>query len=135
VAVQHDLRTERGMTGKFKRNMPPIRIHDVKRIVFDERSFGFQVLNDTLLGPTYLPDRGRRSCDQNHEQTSDGRIFLEILLGNLVLPIVGPAVDNRNPSRLSIATNPAAKPSGHPHQVGVVQLFFRAIVELPPPGS
>jgi hypothetical protein len=56
-----------------------------------------------------------------------------MLFGYLVLLVIRTAVDDRNRVSLRITTYAPAKPSGHPHQMGIVQFFFRTIVK-PPPG-
>jgi hypothetical protein len=46
VTVQNDLGTERRMSRHLDRDMAPVGIHDVERIMVDERLPGFKVLNN-----------------------------------------------------------------------------------------
>ena len=43
MTVQHDLRAERWMPRHLDRDVSPIGINDVERIVIDECSLGFQI--------------------------------------------------------------------------------------------
>src|SRR5207244_5567422 len=130
-----DLCSEGWMASHLESDVSPVGIHNVEGIVIDEDSLGFQVLDDALFGPPHFPHGRRRPCDQNHKQSTGGRIFIEMLFGYLVLPLIRTAVDDWNRVRFRITTHTPAKTSRHPHQVGIVQCSFRAMVQLAPPGS
>ncbi len=59
----------------------------------------------------------------------------EIVFGQVVLALSTSAVDDRNSVRLGEPTHSTTEATGHAHEMGVVQLFVRAIHQPPPPLS
>jgi len=57
----------------------------------------------------------------------------EVVLGDLVFALAALALDHRDSLRPGEPPHPAREPAGHPHQVGVVELFVAALVQPPPP--
>ena len=57
----------------------------------------------------------------------------QVLLGDLMLALLGLAIDHRNPVRLRGRSHPAGEPAGEPHQMRVVQLLIAVAVPTPPP--
>jgi len=58
MTVQHDLRAERWMPRHLDRDVSPIGIDDVERIMIDEHSLGFQMANYSTFVSLHFPDRG-----------------------------------------------------------------------------
>jgi hypothetical protein len=133
VAVEDDLRPERRVPGHLDRQMSPLGVPDVERVVVDEGSLRGQVRDLPGAGAGDLPDRGDRAGDQNQEHPAVDVMFCEVVLGDLVLALAAPAVDDRDPVRGGRGPDPAGEPPGHPHQVRVVELLIVA-VQPPPPG-
>jgi hypothetical protein len=59
-------------------------------------------------------------------------VRVQVLLGNAVLALAGLAEDDRHPVGRSPRLDPTRQPTGHPHQMSVIELVIRA-VQPPPP--
>jgi hypothetical protein len=101
--------------------------------VVDELAGLFQVVDHSRPGPADLPHRRRRPRDQDQEHARADLMLGQVLLGDLMLALLGPAVDHRNPVRLRGCAYPPGKPAGEAHQVRVVQLLIAVLVPPPPP--
>jgi hypothetical protein len=77
VAVEDDLRAERGMPGHLDREMPPFWIHDVKRVVVDEGPFPGQVADDTASRAGDVPDRCHDARHEDQEHPSPEKCLLD----------------------------------------------------------
>jgi hypothetical protein len=135
MTIQHDLRAEGWMPGHLNRDVSPIGIDDVERIVIDERPLGFQMANHSTFVALHFPNGGWSPGNQNHEQSADGRILAVIFFGDLMFLLIGSTIEDGNCFCLRIATDATAKTASHPHQVRVVQFCLRAIVQPTPPGA
>jgi hypothetical protein len=58
-----------------------------------------------------------------------------MLFGDLMLVLVAAAIQDGNPRPFAKRSNATTKPSCHPHQMGIVELFLRAIVQPAPPAT
>ncbi len=134
VAVEDDLRPERRMSGHLDRQMPPLRVHDVKRVVVDEGPLLGQVPDHPAVRRAgHLPHRRHRARHHDQEHPRTHRVGREVLLGDLVLALAALAVDDRDPVRPGRGPHPAGEPPGHPHQMRVVQQVLAPVVQTPPP--
>jgi putative transposase len=118
VAVQDNLGGERRMPADLDRQMAPIAVEDVERIVVDirHRLFSF----DVMLG-AHIPHRRLGATNQDQEQAlGDGRLG-QIFLGQIVLALPCGTVDHRNAVGRGVAADAPAEAAGHPHQVGILQ--------------
>src|SRR6266576_5042577 len=135
MTVENDLCSKRGMASHLDGDVSPLRIHDVERIVIDEGSLGFQVLNHPGVGPLYVPHRGYRSAHQNQEQSANAGVLFEMFFGDQMFAFFTAAVDHRNTVGLRPAMHTATEASRHPHQVSIVQFRIRTVVQPSPPGT
>jgi hypothetical protein len=131
VPVKHDLGAERRMPRHLDRQMPPGRIHDVKRVMVDVLGLLLQVADHPGRGPLHLPHRRLRHQDQEHTRTN--RVLGQVRLGDPVLTLTGPTEDHRHPVGRTPRLDPAGEPAGHPHQMRVVQRLVRTVVQPTPP--
>ena len=108
MAVEDHLRAERRVPGHLDRQVPPLRVHDVERVVVDELGPLLQVRDDPAGGPLHLPHRGPRPRDQDQEDSRADSVLRQVLLRDLVLALPGGAEDNRDAVRLSPRLDPRA---------------------------
>ena len=80
----------------------------------------------------HVPDRSDGSSDQDQKQSSSDVMGGEVFLGDLVLALSPSTIDDRNPVRSGEATHPTTEPTGHSHQVGIVEFLFGAHQPSPP---
>ncbi len=133
VTVQDHLRTERRVASHLDRQMTPIRVEDVERVVIDVGPAFGQVL-DHGLGTLHVPRRCRRPGDEHHEHPMTGLWVLgEVVLGDLMFAFPGLAVDHRHPVGFRPATHPTSETARHPDQMSVVQLGVAVAVQPSPP--
>jgi hypothetical protein len=57
----------------------------------------------------------------------------QVLLGNVMLALTPTTIYDGNLVSFGEATDSTAEPTGHPHQMGVVQLLVGAVHQTPPP--
>src|SRR4029450_2893122 len=67
VPVENDLSTEGRMPGHLDSDVSPFRVHNVKRVMIDESSFGFEILDDATGRALHIPNRGYRTTHQNQK--------------------------------------------------------------------
>ncbi len=131
---EDDLRPERRMPGHLDRQMPPLRVHDVKRVVVDEGPLLGQVPDHPAVRRAgHVPHRCHRARHHDQEHPRPDRVGREVVLGDLVLALAALAVDDRDPVRAGRGPDPAGEPPGHPHQMRVVQQVLAPVVQTPPP--
>jgi len=121
------------MAGHLDGDVPPLRIPDVERVVIDKDLLLFEVLDDSLGRALHVPDRGYRPSDQDQEQASLDLVCGQVLLTDVVLVLTSAAVNDRNVVGFGEAAYTATEPTGHAHQMGVVQLFIGSIHQATPP--
>ena len=124
VPVEDHLRGERRVPGHLDRHMAPLGVHDVEAVVVDvggllrdvaDHAGGFRAAD--------LPHTRRRLGSQHQEHPRTGRrVSGQMLLGDLVLALPGPAVDHRDAIGLAPRLDAAGEPARHPHQVRIVQV-------------
>ena len=132
VAVEDDLRGERRVPGHLDRDVSPLRIHDVERVVVHERLLlgevpiappAVRVISHTVAGARAARIRNTPGCDRRGWRGIPPRS------GACVHPC-----RSRSPARRAPAQgpDPAGEPARHPHQVVVVQLLVRTGQPSPP---
>ena len=135
MAVENDLRTEGRMAGHLDRDMAPVRIQDVERVVVDVAALRFQVADHASLDrctshtvATARPTRIRKSplAAGFFSRCSSAILCLRSSLLQSRMGI---------PFRFGKRSHTTAEPSSHPHQVGIVELLLRTIVQPAPPGA
>src|SRR5262245_32135334 len=99
MAVQDQLRTERGIAAHADRLMTPFAIHDVKVVMLDERPvLAVADFCNLPSGIAFdLPDRRRRIPSDDEEQAAKCRILGHVRLGQLVLSLPGACLDDWDP--------------------------------------
>ena len=133
VPAPNHLSTERRMPGHLDRQVAPVGVHDVERVVVDERLLLGQVQDHPGLRAAHVPHRCRRAGDQDHEHPRPHRVLGQVFLGDLVLAFPPPAVDDRHAVGLGPRPHPPGEPPSQTHQMRVVQLLIRVPVQPPPP--
>ncbi len=116
--------------------MPPLRILNVKVIVFDVRPLPAVLhLDDLMLGVAFdLPDRRRRVARDDQEQPAKLRVWGQMRLGQFVFALADRRFDPGYLMFGAIGGQAARKGAGHLAQMIVVQMRVVA-VQLPPPGA
>jgi len=133
MAVQHDLRGKRRMTGHLDRDVPPVGIQDMERVMLNECTLGFEIANYSLGGFLDLPYRGRGTSNQDKKKSTNAWMFSQILSGDLMFAFFTAALYDGNPMCLCIRSQAPCKASSHPHQVCVVQSVISTIMQGSPP--
>src|SRR5215813_1567697 len=90
--------------------------------------------NHSTFVSLHFPHGGWSLGDQDNEQSTAGRVLVQMLLGDLMLLLIRSAINNGNSLNLRVSADATAKTSSHPHEMRVVQLFLRTIVQPSPPG-
>jgi hypothetical protein len=134
VAVQNDLRSERRMATHLDRQMPPVRIEDMKRIMIDVRPglFGHELAEFTCAGHLRFPNKGRGLRNQDQEQSGFGLMSGDMLFRHFVLLFAGRAVDNRDLVLLCPGTQTPAEPPRHAYEVIIVEVGIGSVQRAPP---
>ena len=133
VAVEDDLRGERRMPGHLDRHMAPLRVHDVEGIVIDKGHLLCQIDDHPTPGASDLPHRRRGPRHQDEEHPRSHRVAGQVLLGELMLTLTTLAVDDRDLVGSGPGPHPTSEPTGHPHQMRIVQLLITTLMPPPPP--
>jgi hypothetical protein len=60
-------------------------------------------------------------------------VRVQVVLGELMLALTTLAVDHRDLVGMSPEPHPTSEPTGHPHQMRVVQLLITTAMPPPPP--
>jgi len=94
VAVADDLGAERRMAGHLDRDVAPLGIHDVERVVVDVGLLLAEVADRAARRAFHLPDRRRRLRHEDQEDTGCDRVSAEVVLGDPVLALAPAAVDD-----------------------------------------
>ena len=136
VAVEDDLRAERRMPRHLDRDMAPLGVDDVKRIVVDVFAPPLDVHDrGGLRRARHLPHRRRRLGHQHQKHPDADLMAGQVRLGDAVLALPGRAEDHRHPVGRTPRLDPPREPARHSHQVRVVQLGVAVAVPAPPPGA
>src|SRR6185437_17066746 len=113
------------------RDMPPLAIQDVKRIVVHIRVRNL-VLDAAAV--QHIPHRHLRSALENEEQSFLNACLLAVLLRNLVFLFSVPTPSDRYVVGESPGTQTTPESSSHSHQMSIVEVVVGSI-QLPPPDS
>jgi hypothetical protein len=133
VAVEEDLRTERRVPTHLDRHVAPVGVHQVKRVVVDERFLLLQVGDRSLRRAADLPHRRNGAGDQDQKHPGAHLVAGQVVLGDAVLALAAGAVHHRDPVGHGEGSHPAGEPPGQPDQMGVVQLLVTTAVPASPP--
>ena len=133
MPVEDDLRAERRMPRQLDRQMSPLGIHDVERVVVHEGLLLGQIPDDAASRTADLPHWRHRAGDQDEKHTRSHRVGGQVGLGDQMLALPAAAVDDRDLVGLGKGADSAGEPARHAHQLGVVQLLLGAFVQAPPP--
>src|SRR5215469_14913604 len=131
MTVQDDLRRKGRMARDFDRDVSPLRIPDMERVVVDV-GHGLLPLQVVLAGR--FPDGCLSLANQNQKQPRLARMVGQVLFSDLVFPLASLALDHGNASGLGESPQATAEAARPPQEVGVVEMLFRPL-ELLPPGS
>src|SRR5438093_1981117 len=129
VAVEDHLGWKRRMAADLYRDVAPIGIQDMKRVMIHvwHRLLPFQ----PMLG-TDVPHWSLCARDQDQEHPLLNVGLFQMLFGDVMLKLPRTAVDQRNSRRLCPSAHATAETSGQPHQMCVVQGLDRSGQLLPP---
>ena len=115
--------------------MSPLGIPDMKGVVIDVRVRLLAAQVDPVVAVAlHVPDGGRGAVDQDAEDPGACGIGGQVLFADLMLPLAGAAVDDRDPVFLGPAADAAAEAACQAHQVGVVEVVVR-VEQIAPPGA
>jgi len=122
------------MPAHLDRDVPPLGIPDVERIVIDERHrvLAVDIANFPGFGVLHFPHRRPCFGHQNQEHSRPPIVFGQISLCGQELLLLGRAIYQRYASVLGEGPYPASETSGHAHQVGRIQIHIRAVQGTPP---
>lgn len=134
VAVQDQLRAERGIAAHADRHMTPFAIHDVKIVMLDERPV--LAVADFCNLPSGIafdfPDRRRRIASDQKEQAAKCRILGHLRRGQLVLSLPGYRLDDWNLLLCAERMQAAGECACHLAQMLVIQLRVVPVQVSPP---
>ena len=118
MTVQDYLGGERRMSADFNRDVAPLGIEDMERVVvhIGHRLLGF----DVMVGAD-VPHRRLGTAYQNQKQALRDIGLCQVFFGQLMLALPGWTMDNRNAIGFRISVNATAKAACQAHQVCVVQ--------------
>src|SRR5215831_7720353 len=129
MAVQDHLGRERRMAADLDRQMAPLPVNDVERVVVDVWDWFLSF--DVMVGAD-IPHRRFCATDQHEKQAVRDLGVGEILFGQLVLTLSCRTVDYGNALRLGVTAHATAEPAGQTHQVGVLERLVRSRQRPPP---
>src|SRR3990170_2582130 len=118
MSIEDNLSGKGGMGTELDRQVPPLRIQNMKGIMVDVSDFPLNV-GDALLRAGHMKNRCRGNGSEDIEDPSESGVLGKMLFGQFMLLFPLPAVDQGNTLLLSISMNPAAKATCEPHQMGV----------------
>ncbi|MBU2611791.1 MAG: hypothetical protein KJ606_12730 [Chloroflexi bacterium] len=96
MSIQDDLRAERRMTAHLDGDMSPIGVENVERVVVHIRVLSGKVDYFATLGTLHIPNRRRRTSNQDQKYADETGIFWKIFLGNFVFPLSWRTINQRN---------------------------------------
>ena len=133
MAIEHDLCAEGRMGAQLDRDMPPLCVDDVERILVDVR-VRFDRLNVRLsISATAYFSNGRRgSSHQYAEYSCEVRVGWQQVFGKLMFALTALAVNQGNTLFFSISVDPATKASREAHEMGIIQFVVIAQEPAPP---
>src|SRR4029434_6713420 len=134
VTVQHYLCAEGRMSAHLDRQVTPVRVEDMERIMIHVRPwlFGHKLAEFTSARHLCFPNQCRRLRHQNHEESWLGFVRSALLLRHLVLVSAGRAVGHWDLVFLCPSPQTPTEASGHAYQMVVVQVVVRAVQRTPP---
>lgn len=106
------------MAADLNRDVSPIRIQDVKRIVVYIRHRLFRL---DMIVPAHIPYACLRAAHQDQKQPALDLSSFQMLFGNVVLSFSGCAIHHGNLVSLGIGAYAAAEATRQTHQVVVVE--------------
>jgi len=123
VAVQHHLGWKRRVAADLDRQVAPVPVEDVERIVVHK---GDRLLSlDVMIGAD-VPHRRAGATDQYQKQPVCDVRLGQIFFGKVVLALSCRTVDHRDAVRSGVTAHSATKPAGQPHEVGVLERLVRS---------
>ena len=111
-SVDHHLGWKRRMATDFDRDVTPIRVQDMKRIVVYIRH---RLLRFDVIVLSHIPNARLRAAHQDEKQSLFHLGRLQMLLGNIVFAFSGPAVDHGNLMGFRIPTDAATEAARQAH--------------------
>jgi hypothetical protein len=132
MTVEDHLGIKGRMRAELDSQMPPLWVHDMKRILIDIRGLGLDV-GDPLLGAVDLENGHGCQSSNDAEDASETGIFGDMPFGQFMLPFPTLTVNQRNALLCGISVNPSAKATSESHEMGVVKILI-APSQLAPPG-
>src|SRR5262245_57409477 len=98
---------------------------DKRRLLAERQAF--------LARTSDLPHRCNGARDKNQKESSLDRVVGQVILSNVMLALTPATINDWNLVSFGESTYSTAEPTGHPHQMGVVQLLIRAVHQASPP--
>src|SRR6201981_937511 len=110
-AVQHGLGGEARVAADLDRQMTPVAVEDVKRVVVD---IGELFLSFDVVVGADSPYRGLCPADEYEKQPLGDLRLGQIFFGQVLLALTGRTVDHGNVVALAYPAQAAAEPTGEP---------------------
>jgi hypothetical protein len=133
MTVEDHLSIKGRMRAELDSQMPPLWVHDMKRILIDIRGLGLDV-GDPLLGAVDLENGHGCQSSNDAEDASETGIFGDMLFGQFMLPFSTLTVNQRNALLCGISVNSSAKATRESHEMGIVKILI-VPSQLAPPSS
>jgi hypothetical protein len=133
MTVEDHLSIKGRMRAELDSQMPPLWVHDMKRILIDIRGLGLDV-GDPLLGAVDLENGHGCQSSNDAEDASETGIFGDMLFGQFMLPFSTLTVNQRNALLCGISVNSSAKATRESHEMGIIEILIIPS-QLAPPSS
>ena len=133
MAIEHDLCAEGRMRAQLDRDMSPLWVDDVERILVDVRvRFDRLDVRLSITATAYFSNGRRGSSHQYAEYSFEVRVGWEQVFGKLMFALAALAVNQGNTLFLRVLVDPATKASREPHEMGIIQFVVIAQEPAPP---
>ena len=134
VTVQHHLCAKGRVSAHFDRQVPPVRVQDMKRIMIDVGPwlFGYKRSEFAGTGPWCIPNQCWSLRHQNQEEAGFYLMGREMFGCDGMLTLPGRTVHHGNRILFGPSSQTATEAPRHAHQMMVVQVVVGALQRTPP---